>query len=346
MDYYFYILITWVLMLLIIRIIFSELEGRMARKNYNIRWMLTFKQPFSYQRSRNIFMMCVLCYIVSSDQIFLSTIWMFELVGFIAAGIVTDGIAQLLSYYYINIRFRKLIGNAQALRMEIQNALTKDDDTEIQYSDAPLSLEEIMQKYENEEDHMAIISMDGGQFVESIRKLPTITYVVESLVDKATKRLENKGVKVTTYAARNRLPFKDEKMDVVVNKLTNYDKFEAFRVLKPGGYLIVDQLGSDNYKEIASMFIPFKMRGRWDKENCSRTLHDIGMEVIDAYEEEGYMRFNSLSSVLTFMRDFSPERVENYDKYLNFYARIVEEIKEKQYFDLTTHRFIVVAQKK
>lgn len=346
MDYYFYILITWVLMLLIIRVSFSEMEGRFARKNYNIRWMLAFKQPFFYQRSRNIIMMCLLCYIVSSEQAFLSLYWTIEVIGFIAAGIVTDGVAQLLSYYYIKIRFGKLISNAQTVQIEIQNTLTKEDKDQIQYSEAPFRLEKIMQKYEKEDDHMAIVSMDGGQFVEHLDKLPTITYVVESLVDEAMERLKNKGVKVTTYANRNQLPFKDEKMDMVVNKLTNYDKFEAFRVLKPGGYLIVDQLGSNNYKEIANMFIPFKMRGRWDKENCIRTLRDIGMEIIDSYEEEGYIRFRSLASLLTFMRGFSPERVENYDKYINFYARIVEEIKEKEYFDLTTHRFIVVAQKK
>lgn len=346
MDYYFYILITWVLMLLIIRVVFSELEGRMASKNYNIRWMLTFKQPFFYHRSRNIIMMCVLCYIVSSEQLIFSMFWLIELIGFLAAGIVTDGVAQLLSYYYIKFRFGKLINKAHTLRLEIQHALTTEDDAQVLHSNPSFSLEGVMQEFTKQEDHMAIISMDGGKYVESIETLPTITYVVESLVNKAKDRLQNKGVKVTSYANRNQLPFKDGKIDVVVNKLTNYDKFEVFRVLKPGGYLIVDQLGSDNYKEIANMFIPFKMRGRWDKENCSRTLRDIGMDIVDAYEEEGYIRFKSLASVLTFMRDFSPERVENYDKYLNFYARIVEEINEKEYFDLTTHHFIVIAQKK
>ena len=46
------------------------------------------------------------------------------------------------------------------------------------------------------------------------------------------------------------MPFKDEKLDVVVNELSNYDKFEMYRILKPGGYLVVDQLGSDKYFNI------------------------------------------------------------------------------------------------
>lgn len=346
MSQYFYILSTWAIMLLLIRVGFSEFEGRMARKNYNIRWLLMFKQGYIYRRSNNIIFMSVLCYFVSSMQPMFSMGWLIELLGFIATGVVTDAFAQIISYYYIRIRFAKQIRNADLLQVEIQSALNKED-TELTYHNEPsFCVEDVMKQYASEEDHMAIISMDGGEFVDRVERLPDITYVVEALADKAREKLEEKNVKVTSYTNRNQLPFKDEKIDIVVNELTNYDKFEVFRVLKPNGYFIVDQMGSDNYKEIANMFIPFRMKGRWDKENCSRTLRDIGMDIVDGFEEEGCIRFKSLAAVFTFMRTFSPERVDNYDKYLNFYARISQEIQDKDFFDLTTHRFIVVAHKK
>ena len=69
---------------------------------------------------------------------------------------------------------------------------------------------------------------------------------------KAREKLEDKGIKVTTFTSQGKMPFKDEKIDIAVNELSNYDKFEMYRILKPGGYLVVDQLGSDNYKEIIS----------------------------------------------------------------------------------------------
>ncbi|MFV0393224.1 MAG: class I SAM-dependent methyltransferase [Coprobacillaceae bacterium] len=346
MNYYFYILIVWAVMLFFIKVGFSEVEGRMANKNYNIRWMLMFKQPFAYRRSHNIIFMSVLCYLVTSQQGMLSMGWLIELIGFIAVGVITDALAQVLSYYYVKLRFSKKINNAELLNVEIKSALTKDDTELIYHNDSSFKVEDVMQQYIQSDDHAAIISMDGGEFVEQVETLPAITYVVEALADKAKERLEDKGVKVTSYTNRNQLPFKDEKIDAVVNELTNYDKFEVYRVLNSGGYFIVDQMGSDNYKEIANMFIPFRMKGRWDKENCSNTLRDIGMNIVDSYEEEGYIRFKSLSAVLTFMRNFSPERVDNYEKYVNFYARILQDIKDKDFFDLTTHRFIVVAQKK
>lgn len=346
MNYYFYILSTWVLMLFFLKIGFTEVEGRMARKNYNMRWMLVFKKTFAYRRSNNIIIMSVLSYMVSSNIAIFSMGWLIELVGFIAAGIVTDSFAQLLSYYYGKFRFRNQIRHAEIMNTEIESALTKED-TDLMYQDEPtFTVEDQIHQYAKEDDHLAIISMDGGEFVENVQDLPTITYVVDALVDKAKERLDEKAVKVTSYTKQNKLPFKDEKIDVLVNELTNYDKFEAYRVLKPGGYFIIDQMGSDNYKEIANMFIPFRIKGRWDKENCSRTLRDIGMDIVGGFEENGYIRFKSLAAVFTFMRTFSPERVDNYEKYLNFYAYILEEIKKKEFFDLTTHRFIVIAQKK
>lgn len=346
MSQYFYILSTWAIMLLLIRVGFSEVEGRMARKNYNVRWLLMFNQGYAYRRSNNIIFMSVLCYFVSSAQTMFTMIWFVELLGFIATGVVVDALAQVISYYYIRVRFAKAIRNADLLQVEIQSALDKEDTELIYHNEPTFRVEEVMQEYAGDEDHMAIISMDGGEFVSQVPKLPNITYVVEALADRAREKLEEKNVKVTSYTNRNQLPFKDEKMDIVINELTNYDKFEVFRVLKPNGYFIVDQMGSDNYKEIANMFIPFRMKGRWDKENCSRTLSDIGMDIVDGFEEEGYIRFKSLAAVFTFMRSFSPERVDNYDKYLNFYARILQEIQDKDFFDLTTHRFIVVAHKK
>jgi hypothetical protein len=346
MNYYFYILTSWVILLLIIRTGFTEFEGRMARKNYNIRWLLMFKQPYAYRRSNNIMIMSALCYLISSVLPMFSMGWLLELVGFIAAGVIVDAVSQVVSYYYAKTRFARDIRSADLLQVEIQSALTKEDRELIYHNEPSFKVKDIMKDYIFEEEHVAIISMDGGEFAERLSSLSNLTYVVEKSSSKAKERLAGRdNIKVTSYTNQNQLPFKDDRIDVVVNELANYDKFEVYRILNSGGYFIVDQMGSDNYKEIANMFIPFRMKGRWDKENCSKTLKDIGMHIVDGFEEEGYIRFKSLAAVFTFMRDFSPERVEHYDKYLNFYARILEDIKEKEFFDLTTHRFIVVAQK-
>ena len=161
--------------------------------------------------------------------------------------------------------------------------------------------------------------------------------------------VERFGLEITTLVEGvtkiGKMPFKDEKLDVVVNELSNYDKFEMYRILKPGGYLVVDQLGSDNYKEIINMFIPFKLKGQWNKEACQSTLTEIGFDIVDSYEDVGHIRFHSLSAVLAFMKSISPERVEKYEQFMNFYADVLKKIKKNQFYEITTHKFMVIARK-
>ncbi len=34
------------------------------------------------------------------------------------------------------------------------------------------------------------------------------------------------------------------------------------------------------------------------------------------------------------------------DRFMNFYSHVLKQIKDKKYFELTTHRFMVVARKR
>ena len=162
---------------------------------------------------------------------------------------------------------------------------------------------------------------------------------------KKLKKLADRNVKVTKLTNEGKLPFKDERIDVIVNELSNYDKYDLYRVVKPGGYIIVNQMGSDNYKELINIFLPFKLHGRWDREASCQTLSDIGLEIIDSVEEHGYVRFDTLASFIQFMKGITKADITQ-DRFMNFYSHVLKQIKDKKYFELTTHRFMVVARKK
>lgn len=82
------------------------------------------------------------------------------------------------------------------------------------------------------------------------------------------------------------------------------------------------------------MFIPFKIKGQWNKEVCQTTLTDIGFDIVDSYEDIGRIRFTSLSAVLAFMKSISPERVERYEQFINFYADVLKKIKKNLFMKL------------
>lgn len=345
MNTYIYMLVTLVVMLTLMKLMFSELQGRAAKKATNIRWYLQYNEKFNYGRTNSIIILCIFCYLIASEQEMFTMIWVMELVGFLAVGVIADILSQFLSYYYIKVRFSGAIKEGILLKEEVKQALQEVDEEDPYTRDFNYDTYSEVSNYLKQEDHLAIVSVDGGEFVSKYPTLPPITYVVEAKPDKANQVLADRELKITTCTKDGKMPFKDEKLDIVLNELSNYDKFEMFRVLKPGGYVVIDQMGSDNYKEIIGMFIPFRMKGSWDKENCSKTLHDIGFEIVHGLEDRGYIRFKTMASVFHFMRSLSPERVDKYELYINFYASILKTIKEQHFFDLTTHKFMVVAKK-
>ncbi len=346
MSVYFYMLASFFIILVMLRVVFGEVEGRQSRKRVNIRYFLLFDKKFEYRQQISMLILGMFCYLMTSDEKMFSTLWLFELVGFGAVAMIGDAIGQVLYFYYVKLRFKKDIQEAKELKDGIEEALKHQDNQLMQQTMPNYNPHQVIASYFKEENHVAFVSVDGGEFVNQFDYLPPITYVVEGNVNKANETLANKGVKVTTVTQNGKMPFKDEKIDVIVNELANYDKFEMYRVLKPGGYFIVDQMGSDNYKEIINMFIPFKMKGQWNKEACQDTLKEIGFDIVDGFEDMGHLRFDSLSALLAFIKTISPERVDRYEQFINFYAAALKQLKKNHYYDLTTHRFLVVARKR
>ena len=109
MDYYVYMLVLLALMLVGVKFIFCELEGYLAKKRGLLNWYLKLAEPFKYARTRSIIFMCIFCYMIVSTQYIFSIEWLIELIGFVAVGVIFDGISQVVGYYYNKIRFRKNI---------------------------------------------------------------------------------------------------------------------------------------------------------------------------------------------------------------------------------------------
>ena len=351
MEYYIVLLVFYAITLIFLRLVFAEIEGRQARKMSNVRYFLRYHSKFVYRNQFSIIFVAFLCYMIVSVEKAFSTMWFLQLLGFIAVGVISDALSQIVYYYYINFRFKKDIVESEELKNEIEQAVLNQGEELMQQTIPSYEPHRIIEDYLNEENHLAVISVDGGNFTSQFEKLPPITYSVELNPTKARETLEEKGVKVTTFTSQGKMPFKDE-ADVYAENhrkiyiaMANYDKFEMYRILKPGGYLVVDQLGSDNYKEIINMFIPFKLKGQWNKEACQSTLTEIGFDIVDSYEDVGHIRFHSLSAVLAFMKSISPERVEKYEQFMNFYADVLKKIKKNQFYEITTHKFMVIARK-
>ena len=45
------------------------------------------------------------------------------------------------------------------------------------------------------------------------------------------------------------------------------------------------------------------------------------------------------------MKSISPERVEKYEQFMNFYADVLKKIKKNQFMKLLLNKFMVIARK-
>lgn len=337
-----------IILMCLSKLMFSELEYRNAIQNNNINWFLRQQKEFKLIKPNGIILMCLFIYTLMSGQKILSLLWFAELAAFVATGVIGDIISQYAGYRYLQYRAGSQITKYREYLPEIRRASQEAADSQeeaIDYQPNTFDVKQKIKDYANDYTHLAILSTDGGKFVSTIDYLPPITYVVENFTDKAEAELKGRELKITSYTKEGRLPFKNEKIDVLVNQLANYDKHEIKRVLKPGGYAIINQVGSDNFPEILRFFLPFNLKGTWDKANCIATLESAGFEVVDGYEEFGHIRFMSLASLFKFMNKLSLTSYDNYDNQLGFFADALDQIKGKKFFELTTHQFMVIVKK-
>ena len=116
MEYYIYMLVSLAVMLMGIKLVFCELEGRTAQKKGFLSWYIKYNEPFKYARTRSIILMCVVCYMIASIQPFFSVEWFVEMIGFIAVGVICDALSQVVGYYYSKLRFRKRIKAAMEMK--------------------------------------------------------------------------------------------------------------------------------------------------------------------------------------------------------------------------------------
>lgn len=347
MDYIFTVLIVFIVLLLITQIILFELSRNRALKQNNLSWFLSLDKPFSYNRFGHIFFMCLICFVITGGVSLFSIEGILYFVLFLAIGIVSDMIVQYITLIYSKKRCKKEIQLSKELTHEINEVLNnRVEDHSYVISERQYDEKDILKQYVDANTHLAYLSIDGGKFARECNLFPEATFVVEPYGDiaKVKEDMADLPVQVTKLTPSRQMPFKDERIDVVMCQFANYEKDEILRVLKKDGYFIVNQNGTTNYKELLNLYVPFKIKGTWDAFSCVQSLEDAGMSIIDKYEEYGTIRFTNVNQISSYFAQVSPDFAD-IEKYKVFYTNALNEIKTHGFYELTTHRFLVVAKK-
>jgi SAM-dependent methyltransferase len=183
----------------------------------------------------------------------------------------------------------------------------------------------------------------GGELLAELAPLPAHTVAVESWAPNtpvARDRLAPFGVSVLTE-----LPAGEEEFDVVLSRHGRLPVEDIARLLRPGGTLLSQQVGSDDLAELnAALGAPPPSARRWDAEVAIAALRAAGLEVTDVREEHPPLTFHDigagvyqLRAVPWQVRDFDPRR---YERALR---RIDAMIRTYGGFTVSAHRFLIQA---
>lgn len=103
-------------------------------------------------------------------------------------------------------------------------------------------------------DQMLDMGTGGGEFLLGLGHPYEKTTVTEGYMpnyELCQATLAPLGIEVSFASEDLKLSFDDESFDVVINRHESYDINEVYRILKPDGVFITQQVGADNNRDLA-----------------------------------------------------------------------------------------------
>ncbi|MFX1489756.1 MAG: class I SAM-dependent methyltransferase [Promethearchaeota archaeon] len=194
----------------------------------------------------------------------------------------------------------------------------------------------------------------GGEFLASLAPLPKHTYATEGYkpnVQIARNQLEPFGVEVYFCPDKDKLPFQDEEFGLVINRHEEYSPDEVYRIIKPGGNFMTQQVGDKSDSKLR-----FILTGKedsndgivWDLDHAIKELIAVGFEIIESYEDMTLTRIYDIGAIAYYFKAVPWELPDfSVRKYYDKLVELNEYIIKNGYLDLenNNHRFIIKAKK-
>jgi SAM-dependent methyltransferase len=182
----------------------------------------------------------------------------------------------------------------------------------------------------------------GGELLAELAPLPPHTVAVESWARNtpvARDRLAPFGVPVLTE-----LPGGEEEFDVVLSRHGRLPAADIFRLLRPGGHLLSQQVGSDDLAGLNAALGAPPAHHRWSAAVVTAALEEAGLHVTDVREEYPDVIFHSVGEVVRQLRDL-PWQIRDFstEKYADALGRVDSFIRLHGALTVTAHRFLIQA---
>lgn len=221
----------------------------------------------------------------------------------------------------------------------------------IEEDDLPWDYRETILRYLKPEMKILDIDTGGGEFLLSLNHPHENTAATEGYrpnVELCRQTLLPLGIDFRPGEGNEKLPFDDDSFDMVINRHGDFNAEDIYRVLKPGGIFITQQVGAENDRELVELLCGETELSFPEQYLAitSQKFRDAGFEILDAQECYRPIKFFDMGALVWFARiiewefpNFSVDACR--DRLLN-----AQQILEKNgCIEGRIHRFLLAAQK-
>lgn len=210
----------------------------------------------------------------------------------------------------------------------------------------------VVLKYTEKRSKLLDIDTGGGEELLALGHPYENTSATEGYgpnIELCKRKLLPFGIDFRPGKSGGKLPFGDESFDIVTNRHGSFDQAEVYRVLKPGGMFITQQVGAENDRELVRLLVPEAKELPFPEQYLDLTagkLENAGFTLLCGREEFRTIRFFDIGALVWFARviewEFPGFSVESHMKRL-----LLAQEQLERHGDIRgrTHRFIIVAQK-
>lgn len=215
----------------------------------------------------------------------------------------------------------------------------------------PWNYDATVRKYLSYASKLLDIDTGGGEFLLSLNHLYKNTSATEGYppnVALCKSTLLPLGINFQEAKKADCLPFGNNLFDIVINRHGNYDAQELFRILKPGGVFVTQQVGAENDRELVDLLLPDTQIPYPEQylKKAIKKFERAGFEILKSQEAFPEIKFYDVGALVWFARiiewEFPGFSVETC---LNNLCKAQQILDSEGVIEASTHRFLLVALK-
>lgn len=190
----------------------------------------------------------------------------------------------------------------------------------------------------------------GGEIFSLLKPFPKHTVAYEGYALNfpiAKKRLNPLGVKVVKCNKPEKLPFKKEEFDLVLNKHGAMNAREVYRILKKRGIFLTQQVtGSEDSLDLVKEFKAKRKFNNITLDKYVKELKKVGFKIIKSRKWKGKRTFKDVGAIIYYLKAI-PWIVQGFSVKSNLknLEKLQEKLEKNKKLEFDTARFLIVAKK-